>query len=233
MIRFEGERSIAGNPIMPQYMVEDITARLLYESRQRLRTARPVDAEKLASFMGASLRAEYLSDKPYSLCAVALENQTLRTMGKAYVMLKNDIIIEKAIVDRCDKAWYSYAIFHALAHLYLHDESHSQSQLSFDLTGTQSEKHFLCDVSDLMDVYEDDRLDSRPACEGQADNFASCLMLPKVPFKTAAAKHMSQSKINRAGLKDAELDSLVCALSEAFAAPPIIVLLRLKKLLYL
>lgn len=233
MIRYEGQRSIAGNPVMAQYEMEDCAARLLYESGQRLRSACPVDAEKLAQFMGASLRAAYLSEKPYSLCAVALENQTLRVMGKAYVMLKDDVIIEKAIVDRCDKGWYNYAVMHALAHLYLHGESADSKQLSFDLTGTQSEKHFLCDVEELMDVYEDDRMDGRLECEGQADNFAGCLILPKNPFKVAANKFMSDAKINRSGLKGGELDYMITTLAQTFEAPPLAVLLRLKKLLYL
>ncbi len=235
MIRYNGKQfSLAGNPVMANYEMEDAAARLLYESGQRFKTPKKADCMKLARYMGVSVRDEYLSDSPYSLCAVALENQTLRTSkGRAVVMAAGDIVVEKAIKDGGDERRYSYAVFHGLSHIYLHNRENDDRQLSFDLTGTQSEKHFLCDSSELDDIYVDARLDSRPESEGQADTFAGCLMLPKVPFKTAANKFMGGKDINRADLKGETLDEMVKTLADIFAAPEIVVALRLKKLLYL
>ena len=234
MIRYDGERSIAGNPIMANYEMEDAAARLLYESGQSMRTPRAVDPVKLATYLGASVRTAYLSDSPYSLCAVAIEEQTLRVKdGSAIVMAAGDIFIERAILDREDTKWYNYALFHALAHLYLHSPSVAGAQLSFDLSGTQSDKHFICDAGELSDVYSDTGLDARPAAEGQADKFAGCLMLPKVPFKVAVNKLMGKKGINRNDLEGKTLDRILVSLSKTFNAPEIVVALRMKKLLYL
>ena len=234
MIRYDGDRSIAGNPVMANYEMEDAAARLLYEAGQSMRSPRPTDAMRLAEYLGASVRTVYLSDSPYSLCAVATEPQTLRIKdGKAIVMAAGDIFVERAIVDRDDTPWYNYAVFHALAHLYLHNESGDERQLSFDLSGTQSEKHFVCDAGELSDVYSDDRLDSRPASEAQADAFAGCLMLPKVPFKMAVNKQMNKLGINRTDLSGKTLDKILRSLAKTFCAPEIVIALRLKKLLYL
>lgn len=233
MIRYNGDRTLAGNPVMANYEMEDAAARLLYESGQRLKNAKPVDAEKLARYMGASIRQEYLSPSPYSLCAVALENQTLRCMDRALVMAAGDIIVEKAIADREDTPWYNYAVFHALAHLYLHDPETEKSQMSFDLTATQSSRHFVCDMGELSDVFSNTQLDSRPVSEGQADVFAGCLMLPKVPFKMFANEYMGKKEIDRADLEGSVRDKMIKKLAKQFAAPEIVVALRMKKLLYL
>ena len=64
MIRYDGDRSIAGNPVMANYEMEDAAARLLYESGQSMRSPRPTDAMRLAEYLGASVRTVYLSDSP-------------------------------------------------------------------------------------------------------------------------------------------------------------------------
>ena len=236
MIKYDGKIfSLAGNPVMANYEMEERAARLLYESGQRFSLPKKSDHDALARYMGASVRYEYLSDSPYCLCAVALEGQTLRTQnGKALVMSAGDIIVEKSLVDSGKTGWRDYAVFHALSHLYLHCRDGALTgQLSFDLTGTQSLRHYICGSGELADVLSDERLDSRDESEAQADAFAGALMLPKVVFKFAANRFMSEAGINRADLKGETVGKMTAALAEIFSAPEIIVALRLKKLLYL
>ena len=234
MIRYDGDRTIAGNPVMANYEMEDAAARLLYESGQSMHSPHAVDPMKLAAYLGASVRTAYLSDSEYSLCAVATEPQTLRVKGgNAIVMAAGDIFIERALADREDARWYNYALFHALAHLYLHGCDNRDMQLSFDLSGTQSDRHFLCDAGELSDVYSDSRLDTRPPSEAIADKFAGCLMLPKVPFKAAVNKLMGKKDLNRTDLEGKTLDRILRSLAKTFAAPEIVIALRMKRLLYL
>lgn len=233
MKRYEGNRSIAGNPILRQYELEDAASVLLHDFGYRPRTSLAVDAEEFARFIGMKVTDGYISDSPFSLCALALEPQTLRLPLGTFVADAGEAIIERGIIDRCDLKLYHYAIMHAAAHLYLHNPPRESAQLSFDLAGTQSENHMVCDIGDLLDVYEDERMDGRLEREAQADNFAQCLILPKNPFKLAVNAFMKDAGINRAALCGGELEFCCKRLSDAFFTPEFAVLLRLKKLLYL
>lgn len=100
MITYRGSRSISGNPILRQYELEDITSRFLFETGYNPRQSLKVDAEAFARHIGVNVQAAYLSDNPYSLCAVAFDEQTLRTEKGNYRMRYGDALVELAILDR-------------------------------------------------------------------------------------------------------------------------------------
>lgn len=231
MKTYRGSRSIAGNPILRQYELEDETARLLYDFGYNPQLDLKVDAEGFARFMGVRVKKGYISDSPYSLCAVAMDAQTLRTEKGSYRLRYGDALVEKAISDRGDKPLYAYAVVHAAAHFYLHSPESKGIQLMFDLVGTQSANHMVCDIGDLLDSFEE--LSGSDEKEALADNFTGCVLLPKSPFKLYANAFMNKRNINRAQLKGDVRVELVKELSEAFGAPEFAVLLRLKKLLYI
>lgn len=231
MITYHGSRSISGNPILRQYELEDITSRLLFETGYNPRLSLRVDAEAFARHIGVHVRAAYLSDDPYSLCAVAFDEQTLRTEKGSYRMRYGDALVELAILDRGDRPLYDYGVVHAAAHFYLHSPESKGVQLSFDLIETESENHRVCDIGDLLDAFEE--LGGDDEKEALADNFTGCVLLPKNPFKQAANAFLYKHGINRAGIAGDVRADMVAELSSAFGAPPFAVLLRLKKLLYI
>ena len=233
MNRFDGQRSSGGNPILRQYELEDIASLLLHKFGYRPKKSLAVDAEAFAHFLSLKTTVGYIDESPFSLCALALEPQTLRLPLGTYTLDAGEAVIEQGIIDRCDGRLYRYALMHAAAHLYLHDTQDSGAQYSFDLKETQSSRHFICDIGDLLDIFEDERMDGRLEREGQADNFAQCLLMPKNPFKLAANAYMKEAGINRAQLVDGEREFCCRRLSETFEVPEFAVLLRLKKLLYI
>lgn len=231
--RYDGQRSIGGNPILRQYELEDTAGFLLHDFGYRPGKTLAVDAEAFARYIGLQTTVGYIDDSPFSLCALAFEPQTLRVPLGTYTLDAGEAVIERAIIDRCDAMLYRYAVMHAAAHLYLHDTATDEAQYSFDLKGTQSVKHVVCDIGDLLDIFEDDRMDGRLEREGQADNLAQCLLMPKNPFKLSTNAYMKEAGINRAQLVDGELTFCCRRLSEMFEVPEFAVLLRLKKLLYI
>lgn len=231
MKTYNGSRSIAGNPILRQYELEDETSRLLYEFGYNPQHALQVDAEGFARFLGATIKSAYLSDAPYSLCAVALDAQTLRTEKGSYSLRYGDILVEQAITDRGDEKLYRYAVAHGVAHLYLHSPESKGVQLSFDLIETQSVNHYICDIADLLDSFEE--LSGNDEKEALADNFTGCLLMPKSPFKLYVNAFMAKRGMNRTALTGDVRAALANELSTEFGVPAFAALLRLKKLLYI
>ena len=231
MNRFDGQRSIGGNPILRQYELEDETSRLLYEFGYNPQHALQVDAEGFARFLGATIKSAYLSDAPYSLCAVALDAQTLRTEKGSYSLRYGDILVEQAITDRGDEKLYRYAVAHGVAHLYLHSPESKGVQLSFDLIETQSVNHYICDIADLLDSFEE--LSGNDEKEALADNFTGCLLMPKSPFKLYVNAFMAKRGMNRTALTGDVRAALANELSTEFGVPAFAALLLLKKLLYI
>lgn len=231
MITYHGSRSISGNPIMRQYEIEDVTSRFLYETGYNPRLSLKADAEAFARYIGVRVKAAYLSDDPYSLCAVAFDEQTLYTEKGNYRLRYGDALVEKAILDRGDGALFGYGVVHAAAHFYLHSPESRGVQLSFDLIETESANHLICGIGDLLDSFEE--LGGDDEKEALADNFTGCVLMPKSPFKLAANAFMQKRGINRAGLIGEARVELVRELALAFNAPQFAVLLRLKKLLYI
>lgn len=232
VIEYTGPRNTFGEPVMANYEMEDYAAKLLYDSHLRFKKPEKVDAVRLALCNGLSVRSEFISDSPYSLCAVALVKQTLiAPNGNRLVMAAGDIVVERAL-DHGGR-WYSYAVLHGISHIFLRPKKPESAQLMFDLGEIQSKEHCICDYGELADIFTDPDLDSRPQQEAQADVFAGCLMLPKGLFKTAANTYLGNKKINRADLKGEVRDEMITYLSDLFCAPEVVVALRLKKLLYL
>ena len=91
---------------MRQYEIEDVTSRFLYETGYNPRLSLKADAEAFARYIGVRVKAAYLSDDPYSLCAVAFDEQTLYTEKGNYRLRYGDALVEKAeqaIVEACEE----------------------------------------------------------------------------------------------------------------------------------